>query len=138
MGITPSRNKLLKMAKGEYLAIFDHDDISVPTRLEKEVKFLDNNAHIGVVSSWFQNFGDNNKLNKKPENDFEIRAHLTETCCVAHTASMIRKSVLVDNDIKYEEAYTPCEDYQLWARLMDVTCFYNIHVFGNKIYKRCV
>lgn len=37
MGITPSRNKLLEMANGEYLAIFDHDDISLPKRLEKEV-----------------------------------------------------------------------------------------------------
>ena len=37
MGITPSRNKLLKMARGEYIAVFDHDDISVPTRLEREV-----------------------------------------------------------------------------------------------------
>lgn len=27
---------------------------------------------------------------------------------------------------EYEESYTPCEDYQLWARLIDVTCFYNI------------
>lgn len=126
MGITPSRNKLLKMAKGEYLAIFDHDDISLPERLEKEVNFLDSNSHIGVVSSWVQYFGDNNDLNTKPETDFEIRAYLTETCCIAHTASMIRKSVLIDNNIEYEETYTPCEDYQLWARLMDVTCFYNI------------
>ena len=26
LGITPSRNKLIDMAKGEYLAVFDHDD----------------------------------------------------------------------------------------------------------------
>ena len=39
---------------------------------------------------------------------------------------MIRKSVLVDNDIKYEEFFSPAEDYRLWARLMDVTHFYNI------------
>ncbi len=39
---------------------------------------------------------------------------------------MIRKSVLTDNNIEYEEFYTPAEDYRLWARLMDVTHFYNI------------
>ena len=37
MGISASRNKLIDMAKGEYLAVFDHDDISLPQRLEKEV-----------------------------------------------------------------------------------------------------
>lgn len=126
MGITPSRNKLLKMARGEYLAIFDHDDISVPTRLEKEVAYLDANPHVGVVSGWLQFFGTDNTLVKTPELDTDIKICITDNCHVAHTAAMIRKSVLVDNNIEYEEYYTPAEDYRLWARLMDVTNFYNI------------
>ena len=51
---------------------------------------------------------------------------LTDNCYIAHTASMIRKSVLKDNNIKYEEFYTPAEDYRLWTKLMDVTAFHNI------------
>ena len=46
IGISKSRNKLLSLASGEYLAIFDHDDISLPTRLEKQVDFLDKNYKI--------------------------------------------------------------------------------------------
>lgn len=126
MGITPSRNKLLKMARGEYLAIFDHDDISVPTRLEQEVAFLDKNPNIGVVSGWLQYFGEQNEIVKKLEYDADIKILLTENCYVAHTAAMIRKSVLTDNNIEYEEFYSPAEDYRLWAYLMDVTHFYNI------------
>ena len=126
MGITPSRNKLLKMARGEYLAIFDHDDISVPTRLEKEVAYLDSHPHVDVVSGWLQYFGLDNNLHKNPEIDIDIKIGLTSGCYVAHTAAMIRKSVLTDNNIEYEEFYTPAEDYRLWARLMDVTHFYNI------------
>lgn len=126
MGITPSRNKLLKMARGEYLAIFDHDDISVLDRLEQEVAYLDAHPHIGVVSGWLQYFGQNNTLFKDPETDNEIKKCLTNYCCVRHTAAMIRKSVLTENNIEYEQEYSPCEDYQLWARLMEKTCFYNI------------
>ena len=126
MGITPSRNKLLKMAKGEYLAIFDHDDISVPDRLEKEVKYLDKNPYIGVVSGWLEYFGTDNNIWKTPETDADIRIMTCDSCYVAHTAAMIRKSVLTDNNIEYEEFYTPAEDYRLWAQLMDVTHFYNI------------
>ena len=66
MGITPSRNKLLKMARGEYIAIFDHDDISVPDRLAREVEFLDANPHIGVVSGWLQYFGTSDVLRTVP------------------------------------------------------------------------
>lgn len=126
MGITPSRNKLLKMARGEYIAIFDHDDISVPTRLAQQVAYLDANPHVGVVSGWLQYFGNSDSILKNPEHDTEIKIKLTENCSVAHTAAMIRKSVLTDNNIEYEEYYTPAEDYRLWARLMDVTHFYNI------------
>lgn len=126
MGITPSRNKLLKLARGEYLAIFDHDDISLPTRLEKQVAYLDNNPHCGVVSGWVEYFGEYNNLWQTPENDNVIKIMLTTACVVPHTAAMIRKSVLVDNNIEYEEYYTPCEDYRLWARLLEITHFYNI------------
>jgi glycosyltransferase involved in cell wall biosynthesis len=128
MGITPSRNKLLKMARGEYVAVFDHDDISVPERLAVSVDFLDKNPHIGVVSGWLQFFGTSDILLKNPEWDTDIKICLTENCFVAHTASMIRKSVLTDNNIEYEEYYTPAEDYRLWARLMDVTNFHNLQM----------
>ena len=126
MGITPSRNKLLEMSHGEYLAIFDHDDISVPTRLEEEVVYLDAHPNVGVVSGWLKYFDKDNNIWKSPETDTEIRIMLCDNCYVAHTAAMIRKSVLDNNGIKYEEYYTPAEDYRLWARLMDVTHFYNI------------
>lgn len=126
MGITPSRNKLLDMARGEYVAIFDHDDISVPTRLAQEVAYLDSHPSVGVVSGWLQYFGRDNSIWKTPESDTDIRIMLCDSCYVAHTAAMIRKSVLTDNNIKYEEFYTPAEDYMLWVRLMDVTHFYNI------------
>ena len=126
MGITPSRNKLLKMAAGEYLAIFDHDDISVPTRLEKEVAYLDAHPYVGVVSGKLEHFGTETHDWPYPEYDKDIRILLCDNCVVAHTAAMIRKSVLIDNNIEYEEFYSPAEDYRLWSRLMDVTHFYNI------------
>lgn len=126
MGITPSRNKLLKMARGEYLAIFDHDDISVKDRLEQEVSYLDTHPNIGVVSGWLEYFGLDNNLWITPESDNDIRIMLCDSCYVAHTAAMVRKSILVDNNIEYEEFYSPAEDYRLWARLMDVTHFHNI------------
>lgn len=126
MGITPSRNKLLKMARSEYIAIFDHDDISVPTRLEREVAYLDANPHVGVVSGFIRDFGDKSSVRAVPEFDTDIKIAMTDWCCVWHTAAMVRKSVLVDNGIEYEEFYSPCEDYRLWSRLMAVTNFYNI------------
>ena len=126
IGISESRNKLLKTAKGEYVAVFDHDDISLPNRLEKEVEYLDKNPDISVVGSWAEYFGAKNYILKTPENDNIIKMCLTDNSCMSHTSVMIRKSVLIENNIKYESFYSPVEDYCLWVRLMDKIIFHNI------------
>ena len=126
IGISKSRNKLIELARGEYIAIFDHDDISHPTRLEKQVKFLDENPYVGVVGAWGHWFGEKDFICKNPEYDTDIKIRLTDVCAIMHTTAMIRKSVLIDNNIWYEEQYTPAEDYRLWGRLMPFTDFYNI------------
>lgn len=128
MGISASRNRLLDMARGKYIAIFDHDDICMPDRLEKSVAILDARPWVGVVSGWMHFFDgpDADFVRRYPENDTDIRTMLCQDCFVAHTAAMIRKSVLDGHNIRYEAAFSPAEDYRLWARLMPYTQFYNI------------
>lgn len=124
-GISFSRNRLIELAKGEYLAVFDHDDLSFPNRLEKEAAFLDSHSDVGVVGSWYQAF-DKDKVRNFPTDDAAIKRGLMNGCVVSHTSAMIRKSVLVDNHIIYEEAFSPAEDYALWCRLLPKTNFANI------------
>lgn len=126
IGISQSRNKLIDVARGKYIAIFDHDDISHPTRLEKQVDFLNNNPYVGVVGTWTHWFGAKDFVRKNPEHDTDIKIRLTDVCAIMHTSAMIRKSVLTENNIKYEEQYTPAEDYRLWGQLMACTEFHNI------------
>ncbi len=125
LGITPSRNKLIEMAEGEYLAVFDHDDISLPTRFEKQVAYLDAHSECGVVGSWREDFLQN-QVYKFPAEDIEIKKLLTDVCAVTHPASMIRKAVLDEHNLRYEEEYSPAEDYCLWLRLIEFTSFHNI------------
>ena len=49
-GLNYTLNHCLRYAKGEYIARMDGDDISLPTRLEKEVRFLDEHPHFAIVS----------------------------------------------------------------------------------------
>ncbi len=126
IGISQSRNKLIELARGKYIAIFDHDDIAHKTRLEKQVKFLDENPYVGVVGAWAHWFGAQDFIRKNPEYDTDIKIRLTDVCAIMHTTAMIRKSVLIENDVRYEEQYTPAEDYRLWGQLMQYTDFHNI------------
>lgn len=123
LGITPSRNKLIDMAKGEYLAVMDHDDISLSSRFEKEVSYLDCHKEVGVVGSNYEKFPFY-KLKNRPETNEEIENVLMKKCAVLHPSSMIRKSVL--KNLRYEEKFSPAEDYALWCRLIGQTEFYNI------------
>ena len=125
LGISKTRNKLIDMAKGKYLAIMDHDDFSLPLRFEKQVEYLDSHPEVGVVSSAIQKIG-TNKITRNLENSHDIKLALMRVCSITHPAAMVRKDVLSQNKIQYEEEFSPAEDYALWCRLIPFTEFYNI------------
>lgn len=124
MGITPSRNKLIDLAKGEYLAVMDHDDISLPERFEKQAAYLDQHPDVGVVSCWAESFGDKVKQTRYPTEDIQIKLALMKSCAILHPASMIRRKAL--GNLRYEEQFSPAEDYGLWCRLIAHTNFHNL------------
>ena len=124
LGITPSRNRLVDMARGEYLAVFDHDDVSRPTRLEREVAYLDTHPECGVVSSWTRVIP-SGEVRRRAADDGEIRLGLMGGCCVSHTAAMIRASALKAAGVRYEEAFSPAEDYALFLKLVPHVRFHN-------------
>lgn len=125
LGISEARNRLIELASGEYLAIFDHDDISLPTRLEKQVAFLDQHPDYGVVSCQSKSLITDKPIVHCCSNE-EIKLELMLHCVLMHPATMLRKSVLEKNSIRYEAVYSPAEDYALFCRLVPYTKFCNL------------
>lgn len=123
LGIAVSRNRLIDMARGEYLAVFDHDDICRPERLAKEVAYLDAHPECGVVSSWTQ-LTQNGSVNTYPEDDHAIKLMMMDVCSLWHPAAMIRKAVLDEHRVRYEADCSPVEDYMMWMRLIPHTRFH--------------
>ena len=131
LGITKSRNKLIDLARGEYLAVADHDDISMPNRFELELNFLEKNPHIGAVGGNVIEIKDGTPLpySARPVHDHDIKLSLvndTYVCNPIHSGCMIRKSVLIESGVRYNEKWSPCEDRMLFLDLMAHTCFHNI------------
>lgn len=126
LGLEASTNKLIKMASGEYIAIFDHDDISLPQRLEEEVSFLDDNKEMGAVSGQFEVFGNESWTSKNPLLSEEINQQLEQSSCVSHSALMIRKSILIDNNLKYEKKFFPASSYRLITRIALISNISNL------------
>ena len=53
-GVITSRNDALAVAKGDYIANLDADDVAYPQRLEKQVAFLRAHPQVGLVGSWVE------------------------------------------------------------------------------------
>lgn len=119
-------NKGLDLAQGEYLARMDCDDISLPMRLEKQVKFLDANPDVGVCGTWIKLFMDTDNIIKYPLTHEPIKCHLLLGCQLAHSSVMLRKKVFLDHHLYYDDNYKTAEDYELWIRCSNVTLLANI------------
>lgn len=134
IGLTKSLNKGLKLAKGEYIARQDADDISLPQRLEKQVKFLDTHRHVALIGSPFLVINEDGKilgvqtvllLNE------EIQKRLLKDNAFGHGTSMFRKDCL-DKIGLYREEFKSAQDYDLWLRISER---YNVANIAEPLYK---
>lgn len=119
IGLTKSLNKGLKLAKGEYIARMDADDISLPERLEKQTNFLNKNQDIALVGSLSQTIDtQGNTLNNNQESLFKekIYYNLYFGNVFPHSSVMFRKTA-VESVGGYDENFRQAQDLDLWSRL---------------------
>ena len=119
-GLIDSLNEAISLAKGEYIARMDADDISYPTRLDEQYTFMEKNADIVVCGAWAKKFGTDNGLSCTPVDDKNIREKFVITSPFIHPSVFIRKSSLRKECIKYDSNYIHAEDYKLWLELLRV------------------
>lgn len=115
LGLSRSFNRGIQVARGEYIARMDADDISLPDRFEKQIKFLEANPQIGVLGSNIKIIG-TNKIFKRPENHKAIKWQSLLSTPVVHPTVMARANILKNNP--YDDKLHNSEDYELWSRLI--------------------
>lgn len=117
IGSVESRNIGLKLAKGKYVAILDHDDISMQDRLRKQFTFLENHKNIFMVGGGAINVDENGiriskfkpiiKINK-------IKKTLPFKNCFYHPTVMYRNEGL----LFYRKNILYSDDYDFYLRLL--------------------
>jgi exopolysaccharide biosynthesis predicted pyruvyltransferase EpsI len=113
------------MCTGKYIARMDSDDISLPTRFEKQIKFMQRNKNVGILGTWFHIFGNGfDRVEKKPS--YPKLSDMIKSSPVGHPTVMMRRSVLDKNNLRYDARYKHAEDYELWARAKKYTKIANL------------
>jgi glycosyltransferase involved in cell wall biosynthesis len=116
VGYVANLNKMFILARGEFIARQDNDDISHPQRLQRQMDYLIKNPEVGVCGSYARFIGKKSGLFKVPVDDKAIRALMIFQCPMIHPSVMIRSSVLADG-LKYDEKLCPAEDYNMWFEI---------------------
>lgn len=103
----------------DYIARMDADDISVNTRFEKQIEFLDSHPQIDVVGGSIDEIDEKGNSRKKtivyPETPEDCRAFFSKRNPHAHPAVMFRKSFFDKlNGKKYRPEYRQNQDTMLW------------------------
>lgn len=120
LGLTKSLNKGLELARGEYIARMDADDISYPKRLEKQIKYLEEHRDVGLVGSSFETINEYGEVvSRNIYKDFtseKIYYHLTFNNCIAHSSVVYRRDLVIRTE-GYNERLIRAQDFDLWSRI---------------------
>jgi len=117
LGLPATLNKGLELARAPYIARMDCDDISLPTRLEKQFHYLEAHPEIGILGSNYRLIGSQGSpgdFSNFPSEHCLIRWGLIFGSQIPHPCAMMRLEVL--RRLGGYRPLTVAQDYDLWQR----------------------
>ena len=148
-GISETLNRGLAEARGDWIARLDADDVMLPRRLERQVAFVSADSEIVAAGSYYDIIDSGGErcatLRPLPRNRDELQRLLDarEPLTFTHPTMIYRRNIAVALG-GYRSNYEPCEDTELFARMLatsgviliqpEVLTLYRVH--GGAISQR--
>ena len=127
-----SRNRGLELATGDYIGFFDGDDIMIPDKIARQVKYLDEHEDTIVVSGGYvymdsEGYTDDKIVEPECLSDEQIRAYMLFGNCIAVGAALFRRKIIDNYKIRLDEKNKASEDYRFWVDVLPYGKFANIN-----------
>ncbi len=120
-GLAATLNRGTALARGRYIARQDHDDWAMPTRLEKQVAFLETHQDCALVGTRAEIWAGDRKTGRAhdhPTDNAALQFELLFDNPFVHSSIMLRKSALdAVGGYSTDRSRQPPEDYELWSRV---------------------
>ena len=113
-------NRGIKEANGRYIARMDADDLSLSRRLELQVALLEE-KNADICGSFFEVISEGGAFIRSisaPLAPDTVVACLANTVPFAHGSAMLRRSFLLEHDLRYTPGID-AEDFDLWIRMFE-------------------
>jgi glycosyltransferase involved in cell wall biosynthesis len=118
-GLPGARNTGIAHAQGEYIAFLDADDLWEPTKLEKQVRCLDENPAVGLVHTWMVLVDEQGKSTGKvmPSNaEGHVWKQLAERNAIACPSVVVRRCCFERVGV-FDRNLRSLEDWDMWIRI---------------------
>ena len=116
LGLVGALNAGCTLARGEYIARLDGDDIASERRIEAQLAFMEQREEVGLLGTWARivKEGEPPRIFAPPSSDAALRRCLLLDSPFVHSSVMFRREAYVESG-GYPDGLN--EDYRLWIRI---------------------
>ncbi len=134
-GVSSARNKGIKFARGDWIALLDSDDEWLPSKLKDQANEIELNPAAKFLHTneiWIRNGVRVNQKKKHKKYGGYIFEKCLDMCRISPSSVLIKKDIF-DEIGMFDETLKVCEDYDLWLRFASK---YPVHFLDQPLIKK--
>jgi len=117
-GASAARNAGINMARGEWIAFLDGDDIWQPTKLAEQLQLANTDPQYNFIACAAEIYGRKRLFHVIPALPFDLRVELLRRgCFITLSTVLIRRELLILT--RFDEQLEGAQEFDLFLRLAD-------------------